>query len=223
MGKVFERGTEKDRDIILMGTVAKIKDGTSSKTGNKYAVLTLNITEFDEEMELEVDSQVDILFVDSDGGEYGPQPRAEKFLALKAKEGTRLMVRATVVSKDGEEPSYFGIRAYYPGTAITLKQSRKGLGATIVYGTMLPKEDKNIVTIPVRMWDPKKKENYTVWYNLTGPNDEISPEDMAKISELTENGKHKIGAFVCDTFSLKETKENDVVTSVSGSYNSLDC
>ena len=168
---VFSRGEEGTRDLVLLGRVNKLENGVS-KAGRNWARLTMTVVEYDADMDLDVDNQYEIMFIDNESELYGPQKNAEQVQKMKPKEGSVVVVRCSGSEKD-DKVSYFGSRMYYPGNVFNLKQSKKGLGCTIVTGVMCPNEEKNTVSIPIRVWNKETATNDTVWYTLTDENGEI--------------------------------------------------
>lgn len=217
------------KDVILAGKVAKVTEKKTSKAGNGYLKVTLAGTTIDPELELEVAEEYEILFFDKQDGQFGPQMNATQVEKLKLKEGSYVAIRATesinVNDDDEEEITYFGSRCVFAnGCRFNFKFSKRGNEAAVVIGSaIINKNDKGekTLSVPLRMWDKTKEENYTAWVNVSGDISEAVYEELAP-SMGDDNKEHK--PLVCVSFDkLDEHKEDgsDRIANYTGKFTSI--
>lgn len=217
---VFERGNEKNNDVLLVGTVDSIKSG-NSKNGNKYTRIDLRDTRYDEALEMEVEDTATIIFLDryDNGSGYGDQLNSTNVNKLKIKAGSIIAVRCSRVTNDDGEVVYFGTRAQYTnGCRFKFNYSeKKGMPATVIIGRTIINE-KNL-SVPVNGYDATAEgddKKYTIWCNIT--KDGEIPAEVAEDLKPKEDGKKPIAAFVFS--KIEEEKEGKKLIGLSGSYDS---
>lgn len=217
------------KDVILAGRVAKVTNKKTSKAGNSYLKVTLAGTTIDPDLELEISEEYEILFFDRESGQFGPQLNATQVEKMKIKEGSYIAIRATEsisVNDDGEEEiTYFGSHvAFANGCRFNFKFSKKGNEAAVVIGSAVINtndDGKKTLSLPLRLWDKSKEENYTAWVNVQG---DISEETFAELAPVKgdDNKDHK--PLVCVAFDkLNENKEDgsERIASLTGKFTSI--
>ncbi len=208
------------KDVILAGKVTKVTEKKTSKAGNEYIKVTLSSKEYDPDLEMDIEEEKTVLFLNKPEGAYGPQLNADQVEKLKVKEGSLVAIRATesinVNDQGEEEETYFGSRIQYAnGTKFEFKFSKKGSDASVVCGKAVLHENdegKTTLSVPISMWDKEKKENYTAWCNCGEVDDEtktlLTPTETYTDKQGEEKPKLKT---ISVSFSghLKETLDDD--------------
>lgn len=217
-----------ENDVIIAGRVVKVKEKTT-RNGVKCVNLYIaggtyhdadEVVYYDNSTSDGKEEEIIVSFYDNTNGD-----NASNVLKLKLGEhiGAFVIVKGQKqesMNDDGTTTvTYFGSRCSYPGCKIELRDHAEfGEGCFVVFGYACISDDKKSISVNVREWDRKAKENFEYWVTLTPDAAENElPEDTVTALDRVE-GKCRIAAFLVPRNAFNPTLSGTRATEATATY-----